>query len=303
LPEAGFNIQAMRFFGFVLTLVLGLALAQARAQEQVTETAPTSVSASAASLSTSSAVQRPFDYAIGIAANYKPSYSGSAREDWDIKPSLGLRWGRFRISSGGAGRLLGFGNDAGAGSGASADLLSTERVQVRLSLRSESGRSSSTDPGLAGQPDVRRTLRARLSAGYSLNRNWGVQAAWSNDLLGRGGGALVDLGLGWSHWLSSSTQLSAGAGITWADSTYLRSYYGTPGGTSSPYPRFTPNASVYSTRVSVGTTTALSRRWLVFTSLGYGHLLGDAARSPLTRQDGAASFTMGLAYRCCSMGP
>jgi MipA family protein len=243
-----------------------------------------------------------FDYAIGLGASYRPSYSGGAREEWDVKPSVGLRWGRFRISSGGAGRLLGFGNDAGGGSGASADLLSTDRVQLRLSLRSESGRSSSSDPALAGQPDVRNTLRARLSASYAINKHWGVQAGWSNDLLGRGGGALVDAGLGWSHWLTDSTQLNAGVGLSWADSTYLRSYYGTTANTSSAYPSFTPSASIYSARASVGTTTALSKRWLVFSSLGYGHLLGDAAKSPLTRKDGAASFTIGLAYRCCSMG-
>jgi MipA family protein len=245
---------------------------------------------------------RTFDYVLGLGASNKPSYSGGSQREWDTKPSLGLRWGRFRISSGGASRLLGFGTDAGAGSGASADLLRTDRMQLRLSMRSESGRKAGSDQALAGQPDVRSTLRARLSASYAVSDNWAAQVAWGQDILGRGGGALVDSNLSWSHWLSETTQVSAGMGLTWADSTYLRSYYGTAAGSSSAYPSFRPSASLYSARVSLGTTTALSKRWLVYSSLGYGQLLGDAAKSPLTRKDGAATFTIGLAYRCCSMG-
>jgi outer membrane scaffolding protein for murein synthesis (MipA/OmpV family) len=240
----------------------------------------------------------PFNYVLGAAVAWRPDGVGSRH--YEIKPSLlwAIRWGRWRISAGGANALFGFGREV-TGSGASTDLVDSKLWRVGLSLRLDSGRKSADTATTAGLPDIQRTLRGRLFASYALNPDWQLSGSLSQDLLGHHGGLLAGLDLGWRLRRSASTEWTAGVGIGAADSQHMRSYFGvTPeAALSSGRTAFTPSAGLSDVHAGVGFTRALSPRWVAFGSAGLSRLLGPAAQSPLTQKPLGGQIGVGLAYR------
>jgi outer membrane scaffolding protein for murein synthesis (MipA/OmpV family) len=242
--------------------------------------------------------QTPFNYVLGTAVSWRPDGVGS--RSYETKPSLlwAIRWGRWRISAGRANALFGFGREV-SGTGASTELINGERWRVGLALRFDSGRKSSDSLNTAGLPDIERTLRGRVYTSYALSPDWQLSGSLSQDLLGRHGGLLVGLDLGWRLRETASTEWTAGVGIGAADVQHMRSYFGvTPTAASSAgLPTFAPSAGLRDVHVGVGVTRALSPRWVAFGSAGVSRLLGPAAQSPLTQKLTGAQVAVGLAYR------
>lgn len=238
-------------------------------------------------------------FAIGADAAYGPEYAGAGNAALKLRPLWAYQYGRWRISSSGAGAVLGFAAET-AGAGATAELVKTDRLRFSVGLRIDHGRQSSDSDDLAGLPDVRRTLRGRMSVSYALAPHWSAGASVSQDLLGRGGGALAAFDLGYRDRLTDRTHWSAGAGISLGDGTYLRSYFGVPTQSArADRPAFEPGASLRDVHLGVGLTTAITPRWIAFGGVGASNLLGDAAASPLTKSRFGWSMNVGLAYRCC----
>lgn len=237
-------------------------------------------------------------YLLGLAALDAPEYSGSDKREFKLRPLWAYQKGRFRISTSRSNSLLGFGSDA-SGPGASADLLSSERFKLGLALRVDSGRSSGDSTRLAGLPDIRRTLRGRVYVAYAFDKHWSLSGGWSQDLLGREGGALLGLDLGYRARLGPDTEWTAGAGLSFGDRRNLRSYFGVTEAASqaSGLPVFTPSRMLRDAHAGVGLTTAFNRHWLGFAGLGVSTLLADAADSPLTHKKGSVSGSAGLVYR------
>ena len=248
--------------------------------------------------SAASTTATPFNYVLGSAVSWRPEGVGS--RSYETKPSLlwAIRWGRWRISAGGANALFGFGREV-TGSGASAELVNSKLWRVGVSLRIDNGRKSADTQSTAGLPDIKRTLRGRLFASYALSPDWQLSGSMSQDLLGHHGGLLAGLDLGWRLRQTPTTEWTAGVGISAADSQHMRSYFGvTPDAASnSGLPTFAPAAGLRDVHAGVGFTRALSARWVAFGSAGVGRLLGSAADSPLTQKPTSAQVAVGLAYR------
>lgn len=240
----------------------------------------------------------PFNYVLGTAVSWQPDGIGSRH--YAAKPALlwAIRWGRWRISAGGANALFGFGREV-TGSGASTDLINSKRWRVGLSLRFDHGRKSADAATMAGLPDIQRTVRGRLFASYVLSPDWQLAGSLSQDLLGHQGGLLAGLDLGWRLRHSETTEWTAGAGIGAADGQHMRSYFGVTGeaATRSGLTAFTPSAGLRDVHVGIGFTHALSPRWVTFGSAGVSRLLGPAAQSPLTQMPTGGQVGLGLAYR------
>ena len=277
-----------------LPLLWGLAVAwpvqaqePAQEQEQAQEQKP-------------APAQRASHYALGVAYDWSPTYTGSDRHKSSLRPVLSLQYGRFRISSSRGNAVLNHGFDD-RGSGASALLVERARFRLSASLRIDGSRSASDDPRLQGLPEVRSTLRGRLHTGYVLSDHWSVSASLSQDLLGRSGGAHVNTGLRYAFDLTPHTKLGMGVGAAFADGTYMRSHFGVPASAaaSSQLPTFTPGAGLYGVDMGLDVITALSRRWVMFGGAGVSQLRGDARRSPLTQRATNYGVSVGLAYRCC----
>ena len=237
-------------------------------------------------------------FVLGAALMSSAEYSGSDRSDHKLSPLWAFQYGRWRLSSSRASAVLGFAADA-AGPGASAELAGTKNWHVGAAFRVDHGRKASDSPYLYGLPDVKRTLRGRIYASYTLNQQWSIGGNLSQDLLRRGGGALAGIDLGYRYWITPRIEWASGMGVTLADKRNMRTYFGISGeqaGQSGLRP-FAAGAGFRDAHLGVGLTTALTPHWIAFGNFGVSHLLADAARSPLTRRVNNVGATLGIAYR------
>jgi len=241
----------------------------------------------------------PARYVLGAMVSRSPDYTGSAQSPVKLRPLWAWQWGRYRISTSRASAVLGFGGEAAAGPGASAELVDSKTVKAGAALRIDNGRSSSDSPDLAGLPEIRRTVRGRVFASWDFAPNWSVAGNVSQDLLGREGGALASLDIGTSGRLSDRSEWSIGGGVTLGNGQYMRSYFGVTEAASQTSGRavFRPQAGLRDVHIGLGYTTALTPRWIAFVGAGGSRLLGDAAKSPLTGAVTGASVSAGVAYR------
>ena len=234
-------------------------------------------------------------YLLGAGLRSSPNYSGAAGSQHRISPVWLVSYGRFKLSTGGANALLGYGAEMG-GSGATATLLSLRDLQLNASLGFDNGRSASDDPRLSGLPDVRRTITGRLGLGLALGYGWAVGTGLTQDLLGRDAGSQVDTSLSYTWQATPRTRLVLGGGTSWGNGTYMNSHYGVPTGASS-LPTYQAGAGFYSRTIGLSFTSALTSQWLVYGGLGGTQLRGPARASPLTQRPNSLSANLGVAYR------
>ena len=127
------------------------------------------------------------NYVLGAVVSNGPDYAGGDGRSSHLSPSWALEYGRFRLSTSRGSTLMGHGLEQRE-SGATAILAESDRFSLSASLRLDNGRKNSDSPRLAGLPEVRSTVRARVSAGYAITPRWSVGAGLSQDILGRDGG-------------------------------------------------------------------------------------------------------------------
>jgi len=237
-------------------------------------------------------------YVLGATVTSSAEYPGSDQRATKLRPLWAFQYGRWRLSSSRASAVLGFATDA-AGPGASAELVATKNWHLGAAFRFDSGRKASDSPYLNGLPDVARTLRGRIYTSYDINKQWSIGGNVSQDLLGRGGGALASIDLGYRRWITPRIEWTNGIGATLADSRNMSTYFGISDeqAVKSGLRPFTANAGVRDVHFGTGLTTALSPHWIAFGNLGWSRLMGDAADSPLTRRASGASASLGIAYR------
>ena len=237
-------------------------------------------------------------YLLGAAVVSQPEYDGASRRETKLKPLWALKFGRVRISTSGAGSLLGFGQEESAG-GASTSFIDTDKLRVGVSLRVDSGRSSGDASTTQGLPDVRRTLRARLYTNYSLTKDLTIGATLSQDLLGHHGGMTLGTDLGWRFYKSRTLEWTSGFGISAGSAQNLNSYFGVPQSAvaSSGKPFYEPGAGLRDVHFGVGFIRPLSKHWLVYGNSGVSRLLGPVADSPLVEKRTGMSAGIGLAWR------
>lgn len=240
-----------------------------------------------------------FIWALGATLDNGASYAGSDRRSTGLRPVIGVALGRYTLSSGGGGALLDRDLDR-AESGLSARLVDHGRMRLTGSLRFGGGRKAGDEPRLQGLPEIRRTLRGRLGIVYDANDHWSFRSSLSQDLLGRGGGAILNNTARYELDFPPGTELALVAGLHLADRTYMRSFFGVPStlaGVTTPLPAFQPRAGVHSTEVGVDWRQNLHHHWVLLGGLRYSQLRGDARRSPLTVKPDNYSVSIGLAYR------
>lgn len=241
---------------------------------------------------------QPARYLLGASVASRPEYDGASTRQTKLKPLWAVQWGRWRISTSGGSAILGFGRDAG-GAGASTLLVDSNKLRLGVALRVDSGRNSGDSSTTQGLPNVKRTLRARLYANYSLAPDWSLGANLSQDLLGRKGGLTAGADLGWRFYRSPTLEWASGIGVSAGDATNLRSYFGVPESAvaASAKPAYEPGAGLRDLHAGVSFTRPLSKHWFAFGGVGASRLLGPVADSPLTQQRNGTYANFGVAWR------
>lgn len=242
-----------------------------------------------------------FTWALGMAASNGPEYGGSDQRGSTLRPVIGFDIGRYTISAGGGGSLLDFDLESRY-TGVSALLLDKDRFNLSAGLRIGGGRTHDADSPLYGLPEVRRTLRARLSASYKVMPDLSLRSSLNQDLLGRKGGTTLQTTLQYEWQITPRTEIGLAAGFTLADSVHLRSHFGVPADVAlvrTPFSAYSPSGGVMSTDLGIEVKSAITDRWVLFGGVRFSQLRGDARSSPLVVKPNNYGVTVGLAYRCC----
>jgi len=241
---------------------------------------------------------QPARYLLGASVMNKPEYEGATTRENKFRPLWAVQFGRWRLSTAGGSALLGFGRE-GAGPGASTMLIERRRLRLGLALRLDHGRNSGDASTTRGLPDVKRTLRGRIYANYSLAPDLNIGANLSQDLLGRQGGLTAGLDLGWRFYRSPTLEWTSGIGISAGDATNLRSYFGVPESAvaASGKPAYEPGGGLRDAHAGVGFTRPFAKHWFVFGSAGVSELLSPVADSPLVKKREGHYAAVGLAWR------
>ena len=235
--------------------------------------------------------------AIGPVVNLAPDYSGANTRKVGVTPGFYIRYGRLTASN--VGGFVTRRNTDDIFQGLGLDLKRSDTVRYNATLRIDNGRKSSDTRGLEGIDDVRRTLRGRFSATWQVEPAWKVASGLNVDLLGHGGGNVLDLGATHDRRWSEATTWTLGAVVTAGDARYMRSWYGVTeaGSAASGKPVYLPGAGLRDIGFSSGWRTEVGQDWIVLWGGSIGRLLGPAAASPLTMSVSEWRVYAGVAWR------
>jgi outer membrane scaffolding protein for murein synthesis (MipA/OmpV family) len=246
--------------------------------------------------------RRDVEGAIGPVVSVNPEYQGGARTTATVIPGYFIRWGRYTATNTG-GFVTRRDNDD-VMRGLAADFVNSDVWRVNMALRLDHGRTAKDSSALTGVGNVRSTVRGRLIVTRSLPQGWSATIGTSFDMLGRGGGTLVDFGLNkgialdWSAPWSRST-LNVGASVTGASRRYMQSYFGIDEqqSASSGYTVYSPSSGLRDGTLGINVRSEFGDRWVGYVGTGVSHLLGPARASPLSQQQSSWSVNAGVAWR------
>ncbi len=185
-----------------------------------------------------------------------------------------------------------------AGLGANVDLLPNSRFSVGPLVNLELGRDDGADSEvLARMSEIDPAIEVGGFLRYAmpvagLQQGLGaISLQVRQDVAGGHEGLVVQGGgeLGFS--LSARTQLSLSTQLTWADASFVDTYFAVDeaDALASGLPLFDAGAGLRDVGAAVLVTHAVSQRWALIGRVAYTRLLGDAVDSPVVDLEGDAN--------------
>ena len=202
-----------------------------------------------------------------------------------LRPVLGLRYGRWRVGIGDGQEWLRF-NSFRKEPTLSYQWIENSDISLGLSLRIHNLNTGEAfdlfEPG-------RKTLRSRVLANMRVTDRWSAGVEWTQDVLNRGDSSTLALGISYAWPLTPYSELSLNSGITWAPAEHWR--------TAAHMNRI--GAGELTTGIgSVGSGLSykhsLSKRWAWYSTLGINKSVGQVAK--LSGPDTLVNGQIGLLY-------
>ena len=241
-----------------------------------------------------------WDIRIGAGARYVAKYEGSDEMKTRALPLIDITW-KDRV----------FLNPR---DGLGVRVYRAHNLTASVGAGYVFGRDESDGDALRGMGDIDETAAANLGLKYDLGL-LEFRAGVSRHL-GGSEGTLVKAGVratapfallsgrmkpqGMGDEGLKGPVLKLGASATWADGNYMESYFGVNPAQSSAsgHPRHDPGAGFKSVDFEVGVIYLFADgHWAVIAQGGYSQLLGDAAESPIVRDEGRFSGGLFLSWR------
>jgi outer membrane protein len=226
---------------------------------------------------------------VGAGVAWAPRYPGAEDNRLRAIPVIGVSSGRFFAGGDPDG-----GGAEGPALGVSLYRDSSWSFSLALALGLGEARRESDHPDLAGTGDIDRATRL-VAAGRYRWRWLDIALRVAPDVSNKDQGTLAFLDLTARYRATDKLTFSAGPGITWADDSYMQTFFGvTPEqAANSRLPAYQAQGGVHMVRFGVGAAYRIDPQWTVGMRLATGSLAGDAERSPITRdrdQHLAAAF-------------
>src|ERR1700674_3516029 len=229
-----------------------------------------------------------WSFVLGAGVGAVPTYQGSSSLRILPLPLVEARYGdRFFVS--------------GLG-GVGVNVVALPEVHLGVAVAPDFGRSEGSDARLSGWGHIGPGAAGKVFVESRLGPLRGLVGIRHE--FGASNGTLADLGVFVNVPLGDRLILTGGPTLTWADSRYMRAYFGIDGGQFAAASAahvatavFTPGSGFRDVATSLAAIVILDQHWSVRTFVRGAVLLGDAANSPVTQQKLQIGFGSGVAYR------
>ena len=163
---------------------------------------------------------------------------------------------------------------------------------------STGGIFESGDDRLRGLGTINASLGLRGFAEYRAGP-LGIELSGTKFTGGRNSGILANLGISLALPLSRKLIFIPSARATWADGNYTQTYFGVTAvqAAASIFPAFSAGAGVKDVRGGASLIWRLNRHWFVGANGAVVHLMGPAARSPISLRDTSVTAMTMAGYR------
>ena len=123
----------------------------------------------------------------------------------------------------------------------------------------------------------------------------GINIQGAADASGSYDGFLIELGADYTTPVNEEWQVAARLASTFADSNYMSTYFGIDrkDANRSGLDKYDADAGFKDVGLSFGADYRFAKNWSLGTSIGYTRLIGDAADSPVTDDEGSANQFFG----------
>ena len=210
--------------------------------------------------------------------------------DWQntarVRPVIGLRYGKWQlgIGDGRAWRNLGqFGSEPTL----SYQVMDEQDLNIGLSMRVH---NVSTGESFDVFEGGKNTLRTRVMLHRKINQRWRFNADWTQDVLNKGDGTTLNLGLSYAWPVFQQSELILHADSTWATAEHWRN-------SGSQFKTGPLNlVTTGFQKVSAGLTfkQSLSRHWAWYSSFAISQPIAELKR--ISGSNEIASGQIGILY-------
>lgn len=234
-----------------------------------------------------------WDVQVGAGVMVGPKYEGSDETEVTPIPLLSIEWDdRIFLNP---------------GDGLGVHIYNGENARLSTSIGYDGGRDEGDSSDLRGLGDVDGAAVAKLNFEYefgpvtpyvSVSKHIG-----GSDGLEAQIGIQSMLPLGRPPLSETDTRripfLTFGVSADWADEEYMSSYFGVTALQSgrSGLQQFSASSGFKSANAEIGIMYPILDSWSVNGRVGYSQLLGDAADSPISKEDGQVSGGVFVAYQ------
>ncbi len=226
---------------------------------------------------------------VGLGAAYVPEYAGS--DDSRVVPVPFLE----RIYANGffisTRRGLGYQTDVGPVNLSGALTYGGSRDEHKRTF----GAGSSA---LRGMGDIDGGLQAVLTASYQLGKV-GLSIGTTQAVGKRENGSTYTLGASVPLYSSTDDQVSLGGSAVYGDNKHMQTYFGVTNAQNlrSGYTAYQAKRGFETVSAAVSWDHVINRNWSTHSAVGFTHLTGDAADSPLTKRKTTPMLMTGISYK------
>lgn len=226
---------------------------------------------------------------VGLGVAYVPAYAGS-----DESRVLPVPFVERTYANGffiGTRRGLGYQTNVGAVNLSGALTYGGARDERKRTFAAGSD-------ALRGMGDIDGGLKAVLTASYQLGKV-GLSLGTTQAVGKRENGSTYMLGASVPLYSGTNDQVGLGGSAVYGDNKHMRTYFGVTGAQSarSGYSAYQPKAGFEAIGAAVNWDHVIDKRWSTHTAVGFTHLLGDAADSPLIKRKTTPMLMTGISYK------
>lgn len=247
---------------------------------------PSTVNAQNSSTEASPVISESDQLYYTLGARLKSNDLGDWQNTARVRPVIGLRYGKWQlgIGDGRAWRNLGqFGSEPTL----SYQVMDEQDLNIGLSMRVH---NVSTGESFDVFEGGKNTLRTRVMLHRKINQRWRFNADWTQDVLNKGDGTTLNLGLSYAWPVFQQSELILHADSTWATAEHWRN-------SGSQFKTGPLNlVTTGFQKVSAGLTfkQSISRHWAWYSSFAISQPIAELKR--ISGSNEIASGQIGILY-------